>query len=341
MIEPLSYDKETGTLYVLDQTLLPHEERYIAVNTLDELIEAIKALRVRGAPLLGLAGAYGLLFAVLESEKSPDFWEELQKRVDLLVNARPTAVNLKKEVDSILQDIPMTAEPYEVAAMVYEKVLSLENRLKNDDLSLASHGADLLKGKRRILTICNTGTLATGGIGTALGVIKVKHARDDLDVAYLCETRPVLQGARLSAWELIKENVPHYIITDNTAPYLMSLGKVDAVVVGADRVAKNGDTANKVGTLMLAIAAKHYAIDFYVAAPTSSFDMTIADGQAIVIEQRDPEEVLQIRGVRIAPEGSPALNYAFDVTPASLIDGYITEQGILKAPFAEVKKVGR
>jgi len=235
----------------------------------------------------------------------------------------------------------MTAEPYEVAAIVYEKVLSLESRLRNDDLSLAMHGADLLKGKRRILTICNTGTLATGGIGTALGIIKVKHSKGDLDVAYLCETRPVLQGARLSAWELLKENVPHYIITDNAAPYLMSLGKVDAVVVGADRVVRNGDTANKVGTLMLAIAAKHYGIDFYVAAPTSSFDMTIANGNGIVVEERDPEEVLQIHGVRIAPKGSRALNYAFDVTPASLIDGYITEQGILKAPFAEVNYIGR
>lgn len=341
MIQPLKYDRETGTLFLLDQTLLPDEERYVQVKTLDELIEAIKALRVRGAPLLGLAGAYGLLFAVLESEKSALFWEELQRRVDLLVNARPTAVNLKKEVESILEDIPMTAEPYEVAAIVYEEVLSLESRLRNDDLSLAMHGADLLKGKRRILTICNTGTLATGGIGTALGIIKVKHSKGDLDVAYLCETRPVLQGARLSAWELLKENVPHYIITDNAAPYLMSLGKVDAVVVGADRVVRNGDTANKVGTLMLAIAAKHYGIDFYVAAPTSSFDMTIANGNGIVVEERDPEEVLQIHGVRIAPKGSRALNYAFDVTPASLIDGYITEQGILKAPFAEVNYIGR
>jgi len=238
VIQPLKYDRETGTLFLLDQTLLPDEERYVQVKTPDELIEAIKALRVRGAPLLGLAGAYGLLFAVLESEKSALFWEELRRRVDLLVNARPTAVNLKKEVESILEDIPMTAEPYEVAAIVYEKVLSLESRLRNDDLSLAMHGADLLKGKRRILTICNTGTLATGGIGTALGIIKVKHSKGDLDVAYLCETRPVLQGARLSAWELLKENVPHYIITDNAAPYLMSLGKVDAVVVGADRVVK-------------------------------------------------------------------------------------------------------
>lgn len=337
MIEPLRYEKETGTLYVLDQTLLPDEERYIAITSMDEMVEAIKSLRVRGAPLLGLAGAYGLYFAVLESEKSPDFWEHLDKQVNVLVNARPTAVNLKKEVNNILMDIPRTAEAYEIAPIVYERILQLENRLRQDDLNLATVGADLLKGKKNILTVCNTGTLATGGIGTALGVIKVKHSRGDLEMAYLCETRPVLQGSRLSAWELVKEGVPHRIITDNTAPYLMSLGKVDAVIVGADRVVRNGDTANKVGTLMLAIAAKYFGIDFYVAAPTSSFDMTLDNGESIVVEERDPMEVLQFRGIRVAPKESQALNYAFDITPSSLISGYITEQGVLRVPFTEVK----
>jgi methylthioribose-1-phosphate isomerase len=221
--------------------------------------------------------------------------------------------------------------------MVYEKIVQIENRLKQDDLSLSINGADLLTGKKNILTICNTGTLATGGIGTALGVIKVKNGRKDLNMAYLCETRPLFQGSRLSAWELVKEHVPHMIITDNTATYLMSLGKVDAVIVGADRVALNGDTANKVGTLMLAVAAQHYGIEFYVAAPTSSFDLNCPSGSDIQIEQRSPIEVLEFRGQRIAPSESQALNYAFDVTPASLITGYITEQGVLRAPFMEVK----
>ncbi|NPV89075.1 S-methyl-5-thioribose-1-phosphate isomerase [Coprothermobacteraceae bacterium] len=336
MIKPLEYDRERGTVVVLDQTRLPHEEVYLQLDNFDQLVEAIRSLRIRGAPLLGLAGAYGLVLAVRECEGLPDFKDALMARIHVLVNARPTAVNLRKEVEEILSDVNLDAEPYEIAAMVFEKIVELEARLQEDDLRLSLYGADLLRGKTRILTICNTGSLATGGIGTALGIIKVKHQRHDLKIAYLCETRPVLQGARLSAWELSKEGVPHYLITDNTAPYLMSLGEVDAVVVGADRITRNGDTANKIGTLMLAVAAKRFGVPFYVAAPTSSFDLSLESGSQIPIEQRDPSEVLMIGGTRIAPESTKALNYAFDVTPAELIDAYITEAGILKAPFDEV-----
>jgi methylthioribose-1-phosphate isomerase len=298
IVKPLRY--EDGALLVLDQTLLPGEERWLRCESAADVAAAIRRLAVRGAPAIGLAAAYGV---ALE--------EDRQAAAELLAATRPTAVNLRWALERALAADDPLAFAHSLAAAQLEQ-----------DEAIARHGAALIAAGSRPLTHCNTGALATGGAGTALGVIvAARPARVWVD-----ETRPLLQGARLTAWELERAGVPFEVIPDASAGALMARGLVDAVVVGADRIAANGDTANKIGTYTVAALAARHSIPFYVAAPISSIDPATPDGDAIPIEERAPSEVT---------EAFPARNYAFDVTPAELITAIVCERGVLRPPYDE------
>ncbi len=318
------------TLFILDQTLLPLEEKYIAITDVDQLCEAIKSLRVRGAPLIGIAAAYGVLLHILRNGFSVP---KLKEVIHKLAATRPTAVNLFKALERIEKALESGAG-YEQVKEIIETIVREE---KEATLRMAEYGVQEVKGKRA-LTICNTGVLATGGIGTALGIIYKLFEKGELEMVYVCETRPLLQGARLTAWELSKAGIPYRLITDNTAGYVMSLGMVDFVVVGADRISATGDTANKIGSLTLAILAKYYGIPFHVVAPFTTVDLSIESGEDIPIEQRSDEEVTCVFGKRIAPEGAKALNFAFDVIPSKLITSIITDKGVAKPPYRDSLK---
>ena len=297
-------------LRVLDQRLLPEKEEYLTLKTWAEVAEAISGMALRGAPLIGIAAAYGLALAYLKGE-------DPREAARGLASTRPTAVNLRWALERVLG----AEDPVGEALKIHE-----EERERS--WLMAEHGAELVKPGSRLLTICNTGSLATGGLGTALGVVKLAHRRGLVKEVLVLETRPWLQGSRLTAWELEKEGVPHRVIADGAAAWAMARLGVDAVFVGADRVAANGDVANKIGTYALALAAKAHGVPFYVVAPRSTFDPNTPSGEEIPIEERDPEEVLSCRGVRVAPEGSGAWNPVFDVTPRSLITAFVTEDGV-------------
>ncbi len=315
-------------LRLLDQTKLPLEVKYIDIDDYREVIDAIKQLKVRGAPAIGIAAAYALVLAV---EKARRFDEEFIHTVaDEIKNARPTAVNLAWAVDRVLHklidDVPETLEAalplmWAEAAAIHEEDRQLCERM-------GKHGAELINDGDTILTHCNAGALATGGIGTALGVIYTCHNQGKKIRVYADETRPLLQGARLTAWELQQENIDVTLICDNMAGMLMRQGKIDHVIVGADRIAKNGDVANKIGTYSVAVLAKEHGVPFYVAAPYSTFDTVIESGDKIPIEERSPEEVTEGFGRRTAPKGIKVYSPAFDVTPYELVSWYITDEGL-------------
>lgn len=294
-------------LEVLDQRLLPEKIVYLACHTAAEVAAAIRDMAVRGAPAIGCAAAFGI---ALEPKASS---------YDILAKSRPTAVNLFWALERMRRAPDKRAE----AEAIYAEDLAV-NR------AIGAHGATLVPPGARILTYCNTGALATAGHGTALGVIRSAKGKGISVVA--CETRPYLQGARLTAWECMQEAIPCILITDNMAGHLMSRKEVDLVIVGADRIAANGDTANKIGTYTLAVLARRHALPFYVAAPLSTFDWKLADGSAIPIEERPADEVTGYRGQRWAPEGVAVRNPAFDVTPAELITAVICEKGVVQAP---------
>lgn len=295
---------------LIDQRLLPGELRIIEARTVDQLCDHIRSLAVRGAPALGAAGAMGVALASVTGE-------DLLAAGDRLRRTRPTAVNLGWGVDLALASGDPVAEAVRIAADDVDR-----NR------RLGAYGATVVGPGARVLTHCNAGALACVGYGTALGVIRAAHDRGRLAHVWVDETRPLLQGARLTAWELDRLGIPCTVVPDVAAASLMASGDVDLVIVGADRIAANGDVANKIGTYALAVLARHHDLPFYVAAPRSTFDGATATGAAIVIEERDPDEVLMIAGTRTAPAGVAALNRAFDVTPAALITAYISETGI-------------
>lgn len=322
---------ENDTLYILDQTLLPGEERYIEVHDVDTLFEAIKSLKVRGAPLIGIAAAYGVYVESLKHTGSTDFKEKVLGAIEKLRKARPTAYNLMRALDR-MKDIIKRVDT-EISSRLLEEARSIEREEVESCEKMGNFGASLFKKPQRVLTICNTGTLATGGIGTALGVIRKLRERGLLRTLYVMETRPLLQGARLTMWELMKDKIDAYLINDSLAPYLIKIGKIDVVFTGADRIAMNGDTANKVGTLSIAIAAKRYGIPFYIVAPLSTFDPNARSGKDIIVEERSEDEITHCYRERVAPSGVRALNYAFDITERELISGYITEVGIIDPPF--------
>jgi len=294
--------------------MLPDKTTYVSCRTAAQVADAIRDMVVRGAPAIGCAAAFG--FALDSKNKS-----NLKKASDTLAASRPTAVNLFWA----LERMKKAANPEAEAVAIFNEDLAA-NR------AIGRHGAALIPKGARVLTYCNTGALATSGHGTALGVIKTAFAQEKNISVVACETRPYLQGARLTAWECVQEGIPCTLITDNMAGHLMSRGEVDLVIVGADRIAANGDTANKIGTYPLAVLAKRHRLPFYVAAPLSTFDPKLADGSAIPIEERAAQEVTGYRGVRWAPEGVAVRNPAFDVTPAELITAIVCEKGVILQP---------
>jgi methylthioribose-1-phosphate isomerase len=317
-----------GRIVALDQTALPNELRLLDITTVDELIDAIVRLAIRGAPVLGVAGALGVALAVRQGER--DGWDaaRLDTEVKRIADARPTAVNLRREVVRTAAVIPHGAAAVEAAAnAVRASTISVTRRIGERGAQfLAESGPG---GPLKVHTHCNTGALACLGWGTALGVVRALHNRGALAHVIVDETRPLLQGARLTCWELGQLGIEHYLACDGAAPFIISRGMADAVVVGADRVAANGDVANKIGTYSLALAAHRAGIPFLVAVPESTIDDATPSGAEIPLEQRPEDEITQILGVQAAPAGTRALNYAFDVTPAELVTAIITEDRLI------------
>lgn len=315
-VTPLQWNG--NVLRLLDQRLLPGEERWIECRTASEVADAIRTMVVRGAPAIGVAAAFGMAMAKRGGE-------DVRAAAKVLKEARPTAVNLAWAVDRMLRcDGDWTAEAERILAEDVEG-----NR------RLGRHGAELLGASATILTHCNAGALATGGYGTALGVIRAAVESGRRIAVFAGETRPYLQGARLTAWELQKDGIDVTLITDNMSGHFFQQGKFDAVVVGADRIAANGDSANKIGTYTVAVLAQAHGVPFYIAAPVSTIDPQCPNGAAIPIEERSAEEVVEIGGTRVAPEGIQVRHPAFDVTPARLITAIITDRGVLRPPYEE------
>lgn len=328
---------KNGKVRFLDQRRLPLEEVYVETDDETVVAGAIRTLSIRGAPLIGIAAAYGffLAFRHLSSYDARSLISLMEKTTNLFAATRPTAVNLFRALQRMRNTvIDSSGSPPEV---IQAKLLLLAKKIHAEDeemcRSIGRLGAELLPNAASVLTHCNTGSLATGGNGTAQSVITTAWELLKLKHVYIDETRPLLQGARLTAWELQKLQIPFTLITDNTAAFLMQRGEVNAVVVGADRITMNGDVANKVGTYGLAVLAKHHGVPFYVAAPTSTIDFEMVKGAEIPIEQRDPAEVTEILGHRIAPTGVHVYSPAFDVTPNELVTAIITEAGVLRYPY--------
>ena len=324
----------------LDQTKLPAEETYVICATAEEVADAIRTMVVRGAPAIGVAAAMGIALGARQAEGDhvAEFRRNFDQLCELMAETRPTAVNLFWAIERMRARFEASAEM--PVKQIQQTLLSEAQRIYVEDLAaneaLSKNGAALLPASGGVLTHCNAGALATaGGYGTALGVIRAALESGKKLHVFADETRPVLQGSRLTAWELQKDGIPTTVIADNMAGAMMRQGKIGAVVVGADRIAANGDTANKIGTYTVAVLAKEHGIPFYVAAPFSSIDMETPDGSKIPIEQRAAREVTNLGGTRIAPEGVKVENPAFDVTPAKYIAAIITEHGVAKPPFTE------
>ncbi len=330
--EPISW--QDGRLRLLDQTLLPHRVEYREIASLDAAVEAISSMRVRGAPAIGIAAAYALA-AIARAGGRDSGRDAVEAAAPVLAASRPTAVNLRWAVERVMTRVADAADGSDLAEAALDEARRIHDEEREADARMAAYGASLLDPGSSVLTHCNTGPLATGGGGTALGVIIEAHRRGLVDEVFVDETRPRLQGARLTTWELAQHGVPHRLIVDSSAASIMARGAVGAVFTGADRIAANGDSANKVGTYSLAVLASHHDVPFYVVAPTSTIDARTADGGAIPIEQRDEAELLALGGETLAAEGTRALNPAFDVTPASLITAIVTERGILRPPYGD------
>jgi methylthioribose-1-phosphate isomerase len=318
-----------GHIVAIDQTALPHQLSIIRLTTVDELVDAIVRLVVRGAPLLGVAGALGVALAVRQAER--EGWDagRLDAEVKRIAGARPTAVNLRREVLAVAAVIPDGASAVEAAARaVHDTAVKVSKRLSERGAALVIQECGT--GPLKVHTHCSTGALACLGWGSALGVIRALRDQGALAHVIADETRPLLQGSRLTAWELAQLGIEHYLAADGAGPFLIARGQADAVVVGADRVAANGDVANKIGTYSLALAARRAGIPFVVAAPESTIDAATPSGADIPLEVRADEEVTSFQGVRAAPEGTRALNYAFDVTPADLVTAIVTESRVIR-----------
>ena len=324
------------SLYLLDQRVLPGEEIFVQCETVTDARNAIRAMVVRGAPAIGVTAAYAVVLAAREARAAEDRdWKQaLTGRLEMLAQARPTAINLSwaieqmKSVISGLEDHDPEAALLEAAKQIHRQDIAANRQM-------GAYAAGLIERPTSVITHCNAGALATGGYGTALGVIRSAHARGKIKRVYADETRPWLQGARLTAWELERDGIPVSLLVDGAAAARMALGGIDWVVVGSDRIAANGDVANKIGTYSLAVAARYHGIRFMVAAPTSTIDMSVASGADIPIETRAADEVLSCAGQRVAATGVDAWNSVFDVTPASLVDAIVTEKGVIHSPDAK------
>jgi methylthioribose-1-phosphate isomerase len=322
-------DLDNGTLFMLDQRRLPKEEFWHEMSTAAEVAGGIRDMIIRGAPAIGIAAAFGVFLGVRETGEATD------ELFDMLADTRPTAVNLFWALERVRA--LLAANPDDSAEARLQRLFGEANAIFADDrannLAMGEHALPLFGDSVEILTHCNTGGLATGGYGTALGIIRALHAAGKLKHVWVDETRPYLQGARLTAWELMRDDIPCTLITDNMAAHFMQQGRVQGVVVGTDRVAANGDVANKIGTYGLAVLCAHHDIPFYVGAPISTIDLQTASGDDIEIEQRSAREVTHVYDAQIAPDGVQVAHPAFDVTPAELVTGIITEHGVATAPY--------
>ncbi len=327
---PISWREDT--LFLLDQTLLPGQELWLPCREPEDVADAIRRLAVRGAPAIGIAAAYGLVLGVAGSSEA-EHQARFEATFELLAGTRPTAVNLRWALEQGRAELHRRASGEDAAA----HLLAWARRVQAEDFAacrqMGDHGATLFGTGTRVLTHCNAGALATAGYGTAIGVITSAFLEGKIEQVWVDETRPLLQGARLTAWELGRLGIPHRLVTDSSVGALMSRGLVDRVVVGADRIARNGDAANKIGTYTVAVLAARHGVPFYVAAPRSTVDLATPSGAEIPIEERAESEVKRIGGVDMAPEATKALNFAFDVTPHELIAAIITEVGVHLPPY--------
>ncbi len=341
IVTPISY--ADGVVTILDQTRLPGEIVYLEMKTVEDVFNAIKELKVRGAPAIGIAGAYGLFIIARnsEAESITDFVSEVKKLGEYLISSRPTAVNLEWAIRRIIAKIEVVINISDETTQkdIVEQILNEAKLIhKEDELTcykIGEYGAKLLEGIDCVLTHCNAGSIATSKYGTALSPIYYLHDKGRMIHVYADETRPLLQGARLTAWELMATGIEVTLITDSMAAFVMANKGIGAVIVGADRITANGDVANKIGTYGVAILAKEHGIPFYVAAPFSTFDLSIEDGDGIPIEERSGDEVAVIGGKRFAPLDVDVFNPAFDVTPYKYITAFITEKGIIRPSFRD------
>lgn len=332
-VSPFRWNAETQQIELLDQLALPEIERFVPMRCVDDIVRAISDMLVRGAPAIGISAAFGIYYSAREHWQSPDRIDRIQSDRTRLANTRPTAVNLFWALERMMKCVHSHVHD-ETPGALLEEARAIWREDVDMNLRMAEHGAREIGNVSNILTHCNAGALATGGIGTALGVIRAIHEQklptgNPLHV-WVDETRPYLQGARLTSWELMKDGIDCTLITDNMSAHLMKEGLVDAVIVGADRIAVNHDIANKIGTYALAVLANYHKIPFYVAAPDSTFDPNIQSGRDIVIEERSADEVVFVKNRRIAPEGVKVRHPAFDVTPHELITGIITPNGVIR-----------
>jgi methylthioribose-1-phosphate isomerase len=326
---------------MIDQRKLPASEVYVTCKTANEVAKAIKTMVIRGAPAIGVAAAMGIAVGMTRSRATgtKQFTTEFQKTCELMAGTRPTAVNLFWAIERMKKAFAAAAQDGQSVDEIKKRLVAEARAIHDEDVqscrTMGAHGATLVPSSARILTHCNAGALATAGYGTALGVIRAAAEQGKTIAVLADETRPFLQGARLTAWELVKDGINTTVITDNMAGAMMRQGQVDLVVVGADRIAANGDVANKIGTYTVAVLAKEHGIPFYVAAPLSTVDLNTADGSRIPIEERNEREVTHLGSNRLTPDGAQIRNPAFDVTPAQYVTAIITERGIARAPFAE------
>lgn len=343
MIIPVKWSDE-GVL-MLDQRLLPTEEKWLTLKTYTEVADGIRDMVVRGAPAIGVSAAYGVALGAKQfvGTNMVDFEDEIDYIGDVLAKTRPTAVNLFWAIDEMKKSFAEAKAAGKTISEIKQILLEKAKAIHDEDIEaqrlIAEFGGELIEDNSTVLTHCNAGALATGGVwGTALGVIRGAVNQGKKIHVFADETRPYLQGARLTAWELHEDNIPVTLITDNMSGYMMKKGRVQAVVVGSDRIAANGDVANKIGTYMVAVLAKEHGIPFYVAAPLSTVDLNCPTGEQIPIEERDSREVTHIKDIQLAPEGIGIGNPAFDVTPNHLVTAIITEKGVARAPYTESLK---
>ena len=342
-IIPVKWSDE-GVL-MLDQRLLPTEEVWLTLKTYDEVAAGIRDMVVRGAPAIGVSAAYGIALGAKNfvGTTVPDLEDELEFISDVLAKTRPTAVNLFWAIDRMNRTFQKAKADGKTVSEIKDILKTDAIAIHDEDIEaqrlIAQFGGELLKDNDTVLTHCNAGALATGGVwGTALGVIRGAVDQGKAISVIADETRPYLQGARLTAWELMQDDIPVTLITDNMSGHIMKKGSIHAVVVGSDRIAANGDVANKIGTYMVAVLAKRHGIPFYVAAPLSTVDLNCPTGDEIPIEERDRVEVTHVKGHQLAPEGVGITNYAFDVTPNDLVTAIITEKGVARAPYTKSLK---
>lgn len=321
---------------LIDQRRLPTEETYLTCRTYQEVAEAIRSMAIRGAPAIGVAAAMGIALGVLAADGA-NLDAEFETVCATLARTRPTAANLFWAIERMRRRYEsLRGHPLEE---IRSRLIEEARQIRQEDIAvnqaIGRHGAELIPDGKTVLTHCNAGALATAGYGTALGVIRAALAAGKRTDVFACETRPFLQGARLTAWELQRDGIPTTLITDNMAGHFLKSGRIGCVVVGADRIAANGDVANKIGTYSLAVLAKENNVPFYVAAPVSTLDLSTSSGDRIPIEQRPPEEVTHVFGVPVAPKGIAVENPAFDVTPNRYVSAIITERGVARPPYAE------